>query len=237
MKTARRPARAPIAEIFVSRQGEGLYCGQRQIFIRFAGCNLNCSYCDEPAARDASAARRATLKEILKTVDSLRRTGSPEAVSLTGGEPLLFPAFLNRLIPALKRRGLQVHLETNGSLPQAYAKLKTKPDVVAADIKLPSAAKRGLWDAHLKFLKLCRAKVFVKTVLDSRATLPEIARAVEVTAQAGSGIPFFWQPATPSKKGVRPASPAFIKKALALARAKLKDARVLRQMHVVWGVK
>ena len=228
---------APIAEIFVSDQGEGLYCGQRQIFIRFAGCNLNCSYCDEPAARKADAARRMTLRQILKIVDSLRASDHPEAVSLTGGEPLLFPAFLNHLIPALKRRGLQAHLETNGTLPQAYAKLKTKPAVVAADIKLPSATKKQFWNEHLRFLKLCRGNVFVKTVLDSRATSAEVERVIATVAQADKHIPLFWQPCTPSKKEVRPPSPAFVKKALRLARAKLSAVRVLRQMHVMWGVK
>ncbi|MEM4195978.1 MAG: 7-carboxy-7-deazaguanine synthase QueE, partial [Methanothermobacter sp.] len=46
--------KAPIMEVFSSIQGEGLLLGKRQIFIRFAGCNLNCSYCDTPESRDPS---------------------------------------------------------------------------------------------------------------------------------------------------------------------------------------
>lgn len=52
---------APIAEIFCSVQGEGLYAGQRQVFLRFAGCNLSCRYCDEPAARDARGAEELAV--------------------------------------------------------------------------------------------------------------------------------------------------------------------------------
>ena len=44
---------APIVELFSSLQGEGLLVGERQVFVRFAGCNLECAYCDTPAARSA----------------------------------------------------------------------------------------------------------------------------------------------------------------------------------------
>jgi len=230
--------RAPIADIFSSRQGEGLYCGQKQIFIRFAGCNLNCYYCDEPAARLKRRARRLALREILAQTDALRKTSKAKAVSLTGGEPLLHAGFLNRLIPALKRRGLAVHLETNGTLPQAYARLKRKPDVVAADLKLPSATGRSCWRRHEQFLKLCRGRVFVKTVLDARSTPEEAARAIEAVASVDRAMPFFWQPATPSKRtGAKSAQAARIRQAARLAARHLRNVRVLRQMHVLWGIK
>ena len=47
--------KAPIIEVFSSIQGEGLLIGRRQIFVRFAGCNLNCNYCDTPESRKSTA--------------------------------------------------------------------------------------------------------------------------------------------------------------------------------------
>ena len=45
---------AHLVEVFSSFQGEGLYVGQRQLFIRFAGCNLRCRFCDTEAAQEST---------------------------------------------------------------------------------------------------------------------------------------------------------------------------------------
>lgn len=233
-----KPISAPIADIFVSVQGEGVYCGQKQLFIRFAGCNLDCCYCDEPAARTGAKAVRLTVRQLLAAADLLLKSNPAGDVSLTGGEPLLFPDFLNALIPALKRRGLRVHLETNGTLPRAYAKLRRKPDVVAADIKLPSAVGKALWTDHTAFLRLCRERAFVKAVLHSKASKREILKTIETVALVNREIPLIWQPATPHKtRKTSSANGALVKWALAQGRKTLPNVSIKRQMHVLWGVK
>ncbi|NLO91970.1 MAG: 7-carboxy-7-deazaguanine synthase QueE [Elusimicrobia bacterium] len=238
MPSRARTLSAPIADIFVSVQGEGVYCGQKQLFIRFAGCNLDCCYCDEPAARTGAKALRLTVRQLLRAADLLLKNNPAGDVSLTGGEPLLFPDFLNALIPALKRRGLRVHLETNGTLPHAYAKLGRKPDVVAADIKLPSAAGKALWQEHAAFLRLCGKRAFVKAVLHSKASRGEILKTIETVALVDREIPLIWQPATPHKvRKISSAPGSLVKWALAQGRKTLADVSVKRQMHVLWGVK
>ena len=96
-----------VNEIFYSLQGEGAFTGTPMVFVRFSGCNRDCSFCDT----DFTMFRMMTVDDIVKEVGSF---GALRVV-LTGGEPLMQAD--TRLIEALHGSGLKVHLETNGSLP------------------------------------------------------------------------------------------------------------------------
>jgi len=78
-----------IAEVFSSVQGEGLYFGEDQIFVRFFGCNLKCKFCDTPLDRFTEYEPAELLDELKLYHHDDRRT-----VSFTGGEPLLQRYFL-----------------------------------------------------------------------------------------------------------------------------------------------
>ena len=123
--------KAPIIEIFSSFQGEGLLIGERQIFIRFAGCNLNCSYCDTSSSKDSSSGKLMTTDEVICEVNRLK-TPDCMSISFTGGEPLLYPDFINEVA---SKTDLKIMLETNATLVDNLDKLK-KLDIVSADIKL-----------------------------------------------------------------------------------------------------
>lgn len=124
--------KAPIIEIFSSFQGEGLFIGQRQIFVRFAGCNLNCSYCDTGDSKSEKSGKLMTVDEV---VDSINEIITPDChvVSFTGGEPSLYPDFINEVS---KQIDLDILLETNGTLPNNISMIE-KLDIVSLDIKLP----------------------------------------------------------------------------------------------------
>ena len=62
---------APVLDIFLSRQGEGVCVGDPQIFIRFGGCNVVCDYCDTPDSIPAKAGRMQRLGDVLKQIDLL----------------------------------------------------------------------------------------------------------------------------------------------------------------------
>lgn len=94
-----------VVEIFDSIQGEGEWMGVMKTFVRFAGCNLKCPFCDE-----ASKYGNATEMSIAEIVAACKQNG----VVLTGGEPTIQPC-LNDLITALHLEGHAVAIETNGT--------------------------------------------------------------------------------------------------------------------------
>lgn len=124
--------KAPIIEIFSSFQGEGLLIGQRQIFVRFAGCNLNCNYCD---TGDSKSEKSGVLMTPQEVTDEINKIVTPDckAISFTGGEPSLYPKFISEVS---KNFDLDIMLETNGTLPDNID-LIDELDLVSLDIKLP----------------------------------------------------------------------------------------------------
>lgn len=124
-----------VAEKFVSINGEGRKAGQPAVFIRFKGCNLNCSYCDTLWANfDDCPVEKMTASEILSYIHS---TGI-QNVTITGGEPLIQTGDYE-LIDMLCQSGLSVEIETNGSVDiSEYRNMKIMPSFTL-DYKLPSS--------------------------------------------------------------------------------------------------
>lgn len=95
-----------LVEIFESLQGEGRNMGRPSVFVRLAGCNLRCPWCDTDVSRRFSI----SLEELLAEVGQYR----PKSVVLTGGEPTL-AGEMPELVAALKERGYWIAVETNGT--------------------------------------------------------------------------------------------------------------------------
>ena len=102
-----------LAEIFYSIQGEGAFTGTPAVFVRLAGCNLSCDFCDT----DYSLKFFASVEQVVERVRELG--GDCPMVILTGGEPLA-QSETHALIDALRRDGRRVHIESNGTV---YAEL------------------------------------------------------------------------------------------------------------------
>lgn len=99
-----------VNEIFYSLQGEGRHTGRAAVFIRFAGCNLRCSFCDT----EFNAYREMNTDEILSAVaDCAGNTAQKPMVVLTGGEPTL--QVDETFIECLHAQGYEVAMESNGT--------------------------------------------------------------------------------------------------------------------------
>lgn len=98
-----------LAEIFYSIQGEGTWTGTPAVFVRLAGCNLACDFCDT----DYSTKAIVSIDDVLRLVREAG--GDCPTVILTGGEPLA-QAQTPALIEALRAAGRRVHVESNGTI-------------------------------------------------------------------------------------------------------------------------
>ena len=95
-----------LVEIFESLQGEGRNMGRPCVFVRFAGCNLSCPWCDTDVAKRFSS----SLDDLVAEIGQYK----PKSVVLTGGEPTLVKE-MPELVAALKERGYWIAVETNGT--------------------------------------------------------------------------------------------------------------------------
>jgi 7-carboxy-7-deazaguanine synthase len=101
----------PVMESFYTLQGEGMYHGSAAYFIRLAGCDVGCSWCDVKESWDAE--QHALIDE--NDLVELAMKSGTKIVVVTGGEPLMHN--LDSLTAKLKRTGLRTHLETSGAYP------------------------------------------------------------------------------------------------------------------------
>jgi 7-carboxy-7-deazaguanine synthase len=121
----------PVVETFASIQGESTHAGRLCFFIRLAGCNLACSYCDTVYAQNCDCGTPIPLEEL---VEAARRSGL-DLVEITGGEPALHPQ-TPTLAKMLLDAGFEVLMETNGSILLDKFPSGVKRIV---DVKLPSS--------------------------------------------------------------------------------------------------
>lgn len=234
-----------LIEIFSSIQGEGKYVGYRQLFVRFEGCNLDCRFCDTensfgthpiceietyPGSRRFSQAiNPLSAPEVASYINRFITELPHQAISLTGGEPLLQAEFIREVLSLLD--GCPVMLETNGTLPDRLERVIDLVDMVSMDFKLPQVTGKAYWEQHRRFLELASQKdVYVKLVIPGNIEMGDFQKAVELIRDINKDIPFILQPVTPFN-GVEAPSPELMLELQQSALEELGDVRVIPQTH------
>lgn len=246
-------SQARLIEIFSAIQGEGLNVGTRQIFIRFALCDLRCHFCDSahtwslpstcqiektPGLRDFEThPNPVSMSNLLAWVARQNLPGLHDSISLTGGEPLLSAPFLVEFLPEVRSlTGLPIYLETGGHRPEQLSPILPYLDSVGMDIKLPSVSGENHWQAHQEFLQLCydaRVEVFVKIIISSQTNPAELEQTGELVRSINASIPIFLQPATPIARNelVLAPAPDRVLEWQSLMKRYVKQVRVIPQTH------
>jgi 7-carboxy-7-deazaguanine synthase len=248
---------ARLNEVFASIQGEGIRIGERQIFVRFQGCDISCCFCDTPAsmADDDNLVRQtycsaqispkiASARQQIPNPVSISRltdlcaglvvpgAGRP-ILSITGGEPLLQDAFLACWLPQV-RKDFRIYLETNGIHTDSLIKLRHAIDIVSMDFKLPSATGlRAFWEEHRRFLHAAsETDVFVKAVVTRVTHREDVLISAQIIADINKSIPLVLQPAS---GGLKP-DPYMLMDFQDVALGTVEDVRVIPQAHKILNV-
>ena len=249
------PPVAPVQEVFSSFQGEGPWVGRRQLFVRFAHCHLKCTYCDTtmhspdgrahislPDGQLISLDNPLTADALTAQLLACLAQTPHHSVSFTGGEPLLYHHLLQAVLPRI-RPVAKTYLETSGTQPDRLTPLLPHIDMVAMDVKLPSATgERPYWQEHAEFLRLSlQTGVFIKLVFNDTVTDDELVEVAKL-AQISRQVPVILQPETSlnTLSGQTPplnASQSTMFKVAESLQKVFNDVRLIPQTHKMVAVR
>jgi organic radical activating enzyme len=257
---------APVIEVFASIQGEGAYVGEPQSFLRLRGCPLRCNWCDTPGSW---ALGDGELHARVDAVDFQRResawatpfqalcwvaqveSGPPRTLSITGGEPLMWPEFILGLRSLSGTRRL--HLETGGAHPRSLSRVIGAVDHVSLDLKVPSdldppvpldggdfeaspASEREWAAARAACLELVHGRdACAKLIVSGEHAARDFDPLVEDLARRAPKVPLYIQPVTPRGRSRAP-SAELLNEVVERARELALVVRVIPQVHRSLGV-
>ncbi|MHA6483608.1 7-carboxy-7-deazaguanine synthase QueE [Paenibacillus sp. strain BS8-2] len=238
-----RPRRLPVMEIFgPTVQGEGMVVGRKTMFVRTAGCDYSCNWCDSAFTWDGTGKDEIRLLTASEVMEELELIGgsSFDHVTISGGNPALL-AQLGDLIEGLHARGCQVALETQGSRWQPWF---VEIDDLTLSPKPPSSGMSPRWetlDDVVERLVAAGNSFCLKVVVFDEADL-DYARAVHGRYP---GVPFYLQAGNGNLTETEPARmlPYLVERYEWLINKTMPDAafrrvHVLPQLHTwVWGNK
>ena len=159
-----------VNEIFSSIDGEGIRQGELATFIRFAGCNLRCSYCDTKYAQKEEQGTKKSVDEIISIISKLKNRN----ITITGGEPLLQPKLLE-LVKKLVELGYYINIETNGSIN--IKPFQSKNVIITMDYKTSSSLMIN--KMKIQYLNFLRPQDVLKFVIGTKEDMKDVKRVLK----------------------------------------------------------
>ena len=205
-----------LIEIFYSIEGEGIEIGRPEIFIRLAGCNLRCVWCDTKYAWENG--KKMSIEEIIKEVKKY----ACKRISITGGEPLLQKEELLELIKKLKDNGYWIQINTNGTIFDE--EIFRSVDLISMDCKCPSSGMKSDLQVLKRTRELFGFKSQFKFVISDERDYDYAKKIISLLDS--SNVVF--QPEWGKRR--------FTKELIKLVKKDGLDVRIIIQQHkVIWG--
>lgn len=152
----------PVVETFFSIQGEGINIGKPYYFIRVGGCPLRCNFCDsEYTWKIDSVDSIIDVEELCSNAISYCQNVKCDWISITGGEPLLYPEQLLEMIRRFDSVGIKTHIETSGRFYDI--RVHQNCDLYSPDVKSPSTGECD--KSYLKWIQNMRSEDQVKVLI------------------------------------------------------------------------
>lgn len=219
-----------ISEVYESVQGEGIYFGEKQLFVRFFECNLKCKFCDTPLKYFKEYDPDELFLELQQYGNNVH------SVSFTGGEPLMQNIFLKNIMRLTSKYQYLNYLDTNGTLPEELKEVIEYADIVSMDMKLPSSTgEKSFWDEHKIFLKVASQKeVLVKIVVCGSTSENDLIEALKIIKETNPYAILILQPNSFESSGLMNVKLENFKN---ICLAENITTCIIPQMHKIIGVR
>lgn len=185
-----KPTQIPILEKFISVQGEGRNLGVPYYFLRTAGCPLRCNFCDTERSWKSDKSQLVDVDTIAIQTATEALDHGIEWMSITGGEPLLYPKQIMRIIEIwddLSKNTLRVHIETSGRIYNEEVHMAC--DLYSPDAKTPCTGEQ--MSGFFKGINLIRSCDQIKCLI---STAEDLDYAYRLNEEIAGVCPIILQP-------------------------------------------
>ena len=172
-----------INAIYRATEGEGVFVGTPQIFVRYQGCNIGCINCDSKDTWDFTSSFERTWEELLEEINQIHKDFPVMRMSITGGDPLhpKFVTGVRRLAHHFSEKGWFVNIEASGQriVPEIFEQVQ----YISFDYKTPTTQVKGRPALISEMAKKYSGKFQVKAVVEGESDFQDVLTAREQVLQ------------------------------------------------------